>query len=136
MNIIEPIWVALQCAVQKRSPPPGTPMDFRTALQDSWCEKPPGYLQTLVDTMPRRVASFLCARPKRYETGVPVFLALQCNIITAAFGDQLFAHNITVLSTWQKKLFVVEAEGLLQSFILRYISKMEGGNDRPQLMTY
>ncbi|GBO24184.1 hypothetical protein AVEN_89479-1 [Araneus ventricosus] len=68
MNIIEPIWVALQCAVQKRSPPPGTPMDLRTALQDSWCEKPPGYLQTLVDTMPRRVASLLWARfgPKRY----------------------------------------------------------------------
>ncbi|GBN95713.1 hypothetical protein AVEN_78742-1 [Araneus ventricosus] len=68
MNITEPIWVVLQCAVQKRSPPPGTPMDFRTALQDSWCEIPPGYLQTLVDTMPRRVASLLCARvgPKRY----------------------------------------------------------------------
>ncbi|GBN53017.1 hypothetical protein AVEN_156431-1 [Araneus ventricosus] len=52
MNIIEPgfiIRVALQCAVQKRSPPPGTPIDLRTALQDSWCEKPPGYLQTLVD---------------------------------------------------------------------------------------
>ncbi|GBN48796.1 hypothetical protein AVEN_225722-1 [Araneus ventricosus] len=68
MNIIEPIWVALQCTVQKRAPPPGTPMDLRTALQDSWCEKPPGYLKTLVDTMPRRVASLLCARvgPKRY----------------------------------------------------------------------
>ncbi|GBM88368.1 hypothetical protein AVEN_54356-1 [Araneus ventricosus] len=68
MNIIEPIWVALQCAVQKRSPPHGTPMDLRTALQDSWCEIPPGYLQTLIDTMPRRVASLLCARvgPKRY----------------------------------------------------------------------
>ncbi|GBM64357.1 hypothetical protein AVEN_11010-1 [Araneus ventricosus] len=34
MNIIEPIWVALQCAVQKRSPPPGTTMHFRTALKD------------------------------------------------------------------------------------------------------
>ncbi|GBL88132.1 hypothetical protein AVEN_117738-1 [Araneus ventricosus] len=33
MNIIEPIWVALQCAVQKRSPPHGTPMDLRTVLQ-------------------------------------------------------------------------------------------------------
>ncbi|GBM13557.1 hypothetical protein AVEN_123974-1 [Araneus ventricosus] len=68
MNIIEPIWVALQCAVQKRSPTPGTPMNLRTALQDSWCEKPPGYLQTLVDTMPCRVASLMCARvgPKRY----------------------------------------------------------------------
>ncbi|GBL79117.1 hypothetical protein AVEN_92369-1 [Araneus ventricosus] len=42
MNIIKP----LQCAVQKRSPPPGTPMDLRTALQDSWCEKPPGYHAT------------------------------------------------------------------------------------------
>ncbi|GBO19781.1 hypothetical protein AVEN_180313-1 [Araneus ventricosus] len=68
MNIFEPIWVALQCAVQKRSPPPGTPMDLRISLQDSWCEEPPGYLQTLVDTMPRRVASFLCAHvgPQRY----------------------------------------------------------------------
>ncbi|GBL93962.1 hypothetical protein AVEN_76687-1 [Araneus ventricosus] len=45
-HVIEPIWVALQCAVQKKSPPPGTPMDLRTALQDSWCEKPPEYLQT------------------------------------------------------------------------------------------
>ncbi|GBN09884.1 hypothetical protein AVEN_158685-1 [Araneus ventricosus] len=68
MNIIELIWVALQCAVQKRSPPPGTPMDLRTALQDSCCGKPPGYLQTLVDTMPRCVVSLLCARvgSKRY----------------------------------------------------------------------
>ncbi|GBO02265.1 hypothetical protein AVEN_260025-1 [Araneus ventricosus] len=78
MNIIAPIWVVLQCAVQERSPPPRTPMDLRTALKDSWCEKPPGHLQTLVDTMPRRVASLLCARvdPKRYDTGVKVFLAL------------------------------------------------------------
>ncbi|GBM24813.1 hypothetical protein AVEN_186656-1 [Araneus ventricosus] len=62
MNIIEPIWVDLQCAVQKRSAPPCTPMDLRTALQDSWCEKHPDYLQTLVDTIPRRVASLLSAR--------------------------------------------------------------------------
>ncbi|GBM55594.1 hypothetical protein AVEN_222016-1 [Araneus ventricosus] len=60
MNIIEPIWVALQCALQKRSPPPGTLMDLRTALQDSWCGKPSGYFQTLVDTLPRRVAALLC----------------------------------------------------------------------------
>ncbi|GBN75363.1 hypothetical protein AVEN_204952-1 [Araneus ventricosus] len=65
MNIIEPIWVALQCAVQKRFPPPCTPTDLRTALQDSWSEKSPGYLQTLVDTMPRRVASLLCANDIR-----------------------------------------------------------------------
>ncbi|GBN21521.1 hypothetical protein AVEN_74958-1 [Araneus ventricosus] len=60
MNIIEPIGVALQYSVQKTSPTPGNPMDLRTALQDSLCEKPPGYLQTLVDTMPRRVG------PRRY----------------------------------------------------------------------
>ncbi|GBM60979.1 hypothetical protein AVEN_127503-1 [Araneus ventricosus] len=68
MNIIEPIWVALQCSVQKRSPPPGTLLDLRTVLQDSWCGKPPGYRQTLVYTMPRRVAALLCTRvdPKRY----------------------------------------------------------------------
>ncbi|GBM04225.1 hypothetical protein AVEN_41038-1 [Araneus ventricosus] len=36
INIIEPIWVALQCAVQKRFPPPGTPMDLPTTLQDTF----------------------------------------------------------------------------------------------------
>ncbi|GBM03726.1 hypothetical protein AVEN_134946-1 [Araneus ventricosus] len=41
MNIIEDIRDALLHAVEKRSPPPRTPMDFLTALQDSWCEFPP-----------------------------------------------------------------------------------------------
>ncbi|GBN90185.1 hypothetical protein AVEN_36200-1 [Araneus ventricosus] len=50
MNIIEPIWDVLFRRDLHH-------LDLRTALQDSWCEKPPGYLQTLVDTMPRRVAS-------------------------------------------------------------------------------
>ncbi|GBO27968.1 hypothetical protein AVEN_201141-1 [Araneus ventricosus] len=68
MNIIEPIWDALQCAVQKRSPPPYTPMDLWTVLQDSWCELPPGYLQTLVEIIPDRIAALLLARgdPTRY----------------------------------------------------------------------
>ncbi|GBN59397.1 hypothetical protein AVEN_202010-1 [Araneus ventricosus] len=68
MNIIEPIWDALQHAVQKRSPPPRPPMDLWTVLQDSWCELPPGYLQTLVEIMPRRIAALLRARgdPTRY----------------------------------------------------------------------
>ncbi|GBN39395.1 hypothetical protein AVEN_154332-1 [Araneus ventricosus] len=44
MNIIEDIRDALLHAVEKRSPPPRTPMDLLTALQDSWCEFPPGYL--------------------------------------------------------------------------------------------
>ncbi|GBN74011.1 hypothetical protein AVEN_189294-1, partial [Araneus ventricosus] len=53
---------ALLHAVEKRSPPPRTPMDLLTALQDSWCEFPPGYLQTPVESMPRRFASLLRAR--------------------------------------------------------------------------
>ncbi|GBO23884.1 hypothetical protein AVEN_254308-1 [Araneus ventricosus] len=59
---------ALLHAVEKRSPPPRTPMDLLTALQDSWCEFPPGYLQTPVEFMPRRFASLLRARggPTRY----------------------------------------------------------------------
>ncbi|GBN03619.1 hypothetical protein AVEN_206130-1 [Araneus ventricosus] len=59
MNIIEDIWDALLHVVEKRSPPPRTPMDLLTALQDSWCEFPPGYLQTLVESMPHRFASLL-----------------------------------------------------------------------------
>ncbi|GBM16811.1 hypothetical protein AVEN_9395-1 [Araneus ventricosus] len=68
MNVIEDIRDALLHAVEKRSPPPHTPMDLLTALQDSWCEKPPGCLQTLVETMPRLVAALLRARggPTRY----------------------------------------------------------------------
>ncbi|GBM78779.1 hypothetical protein AVEN_81952-1 [Araneus ventricosus] len=65
MNIIEYIWDALLHADEKRSPPPRTPMDLLTALQDSWCEKPPGYLQTLVETMLRRVTALLRARGNR-----------------------------------------------------------------------
>ncbi|GBL99748.1 hypothetical protein AVEN_249775-1 [Araneus ventricosus] len=61
MNIIEDIRDALLHAVEKRSPPPRTPMDLLTALQDSWCEFPPGYLQTPVESMLRRFASFLRA---------------------------------------------------------------------------
>ncbi|GBO06920.1 hypothetical protein AVEN_148842-1 [Araneus ventricosus] len=68
MNIIEDIREALLHVVEKRSPPPRTPMDLLTALQDSWCEFPPGYLQTPVESMPHRFASLLRARggPTRY----------------------------------------------------------------------
>ncbi|GBN69484.1 hypothetical protein AVEN_20800-1 [Araneus ventricosus] len=68
MNIIEDIRDALLHAVEKRSPPLRTPMYLLTALQDSWCEFPPGYLQTPVESMPRRFASLLRARggPTRY----------------------------------------------------------------------
>ncbi|GBM61728.1 hypothetical protein AVEN_120573-1 [Araneus ventricosus] len=80
MNIIEDIWDALLHAVEKKSPPPRTPMDLLIALQDSWCEFPPGYLQTLVESMLRHFASLLRVRggPTRNQEGVPVFLALQC----------------------------------------------------------
>ncbi|GBM47511.1 hypothetical protein AVEN_211132-1 [Araneus ventricosus] len=68
MNIIEDIRDALLHAVETRTPPPRTPMDFLTALQDSWSEFPPGYLQTPVESMPFRFASLLRARggPTRY----------------------------------------------------------------------
>ncbi|GBO10469.1 hypothetical protein AVEN_118058-1 [Araneus ventricosus] len=68
MNIIEDIRDALLHAVEKRSPPPRTPMDLLTALQDSWCEFTSGYLQTPVESMPRRFVSLLRARggPTRY----------------------------------------------------------------------
>ncbi|GBN64885.1 hypothetical protein AVEN_7505-1 [Araneus ventricosus] len=68
MNIIEDIRDALLHAVEKRSPPPRTPMDLWTVLKDEWCELPPRYLQTLVESMPHRVAALLCVRggPRRY----------------------------------------------------------------------
>ncbi|GBN38895.1 hypothetical protein AVEN_153222-1 [Araneus ventricosus] len=68
MNIIEDIRDALLHVVEKRSPPPRTPMNLLTVLKDSWREVPPGYLQTPVESMPRRFASLLRARggPGRY----------------------------------------------------------------------
>ncbi|GBM07887.1 hypothetical protein AVEN_96502-1 [Araneus ventricosus] len=67
-NIIEDIRDALLHSVENRSPPPRTSMDLLTALQDSWCEFPPGCLQTLVESMPHRFASLLRAHggPIRY----------------------------------------------------------------------
>ncbi|GBM39305.1 Multiple inositol polyphosphate phosphatase 1 [Araneus ventricosus] len=61
MNIIEDIRDALLHAAENRSPPPRTPMDLWTVLKDEWCELPPRYLQTLVESMPHRVAALLCA---------------------------------------------------------------------------
>ncbi|GFY08734.1 transposable element tcb2 transposase [Trichonephila clavipes] len=68
MNIVEQIWDALQRAVQKRSPPPLTPIDLWTALQDVWCQLPPEQLRTIIEYMPRHVATLLRARgcPTRY----------------------------------------------------------------------
>ncbi|GFW86851.1 transposable element tcb2 transposase [Trichonephila clavipes] len=61
-SIIEYIWDTLQRAVQKRSTPPLTPTDLWTTLQISWCQLPPALLQTLIESMPRRVAPLLRAR--------------------------------------------------------------------------
>ncbi|GBM99738.1 hypothetical protein AVEN_237665-1 [Araneus ventricosus] len=62
MNIIEDIWDALLHAVEKRSPPPRTPMDLLTALKDSWCQLPSEYFKTLVESMPRHIPALLRAR--------------------------------------------------------------------------
>ncbi|GBO33701.1 hypothetical protein AVEN_124638-1 [Araneus ventricosus] len=62
MNIIEDIRDALLHAVEKRSLPPRTPMNLLIALKDSWCGKPRGCLQTIVEAIPSRVAALLRAR--------------------------------------------------------------------------
>ncbi|GBM72150.1 hypothetical protein AVEN_82111-1 [Araneus ventricosus] len=68
MNIIEDIRDDFLHAVENRFPPPRTPMDLWTVLKDEWCKLPPRYLQTLVESMPHRVAQLLCVRvdPTRY----------------------------------------------------------------------
>lgn len=58
---MEHIYDVLKQAVEKRSPPPLTPFDLWTAFQDSWCELPPRYIQTLVKCMPRHVAASSCS---------------------------------------------------------------------------
>ncbi|GFS70940.1 transposable element Tcb2 transposase [Trichonephila clavipes] len=96
MNITEYIWGALQCANQKRSPFPLTPTDLWTALQDSCSQLPPAPLQTLIESMPRRVAALLRARggPTRYYAGVPVLLPLQCKcIMPSRHGGTLYSRR-------------------------------------------
>ena len=67
MNIIEDIWNALQCAVQKRSPPPPALVDLWTALQDAWHQFASALLQTLVESMPGHIVSLLHARGALYD---------------------------------------------------------------------
>ncbi|GBM76029.1 hypothetical protein AVEN_53904-1 [Araneus ventricosus] len=64
MNIIEDIRDALLHVVENRSPPPRSPMDLWTVLKDEWCELPPRYLQTLVESMPHSVAALLWSESK------------------------------------------------------------------------
>ncbi|GFX03730.1 HTH_Tnp_Tc3_2 domain-containing protein [Trichonephila clavipes] len=49
-------------SVMNRSPPLLTPTDLWTALPDAWCQLPPALLQTLLESMPHRVAELLRAR--------------------------------------------------------------------------
>lgn len=60
-NINEHIRNALQRAVRNRTPSLLIPMDFCAALQDSWRESSPRYLQTFLESMLHPVAALLCA---------------------------------------------------------------------------
>ncbi|GBN80466.1 hypothetical protein AVEN_114159-1 [Araneus ventricosus] len=77
MHIIEDIWDALLHAVENRSLPPRSPMDLWTALQDSWCELPPGYLQTLIESMLRHFCMLVGALHDIRQV-YQFFLAPQC----------------------------------------------------------
>ncbi|GBM93665.1 hypothetical protein AVEN_132448-1 [Araneus ventricosus] len=88
MKIIEDIRDALLHAVEERSP--RNPMDLLTALQDLWCEFPPGYLQTPVKSMPRRFPSLLRAR------GGPDTILRRC---TSFFGFSVYLRSDFLLET-------------------------------------
>ncbi|GBN80201.1 hypothetical protein AVEN_119319-1 [Araneus ventricosus] len=76
MNIIEDIRDALLHVVENRSPTPRTPMDLWTVLKDEWCELPPRYLQTLVESIPHRVAALLCVFTVLGEHGIGASMIL------------------------------------------------------------
>lgn len=59
MNTIEYIWYVLQSTVEKRSLSPQTPTDLQTALQHSWYEFPPSYIQILIESISRPLANNL-----------------------------------------------------------------------------
>ncbi|GBN99506.1 hypothetical protein AVEN_20448-1 [Araneus ventricosus] len=72
---------------QSRRP---TRVPLLTALQDSWCELNPGYLQTPVEYMPRRFASLLRAR------GGPNRILRR---FTSFFGTSVYFDNLIKLIT-------------------------------------
>ncbi|GBN77291.1 hypothetical protein AVEN_38300-1 [Araneus ventricosus] len=92
--------------VEKRSPPPRTPMDLWTALQDSWCELPPGYLQTLIESMSRRVAALLRAGGALHDISqvYQFFWLLSVYDLINTYSDNKQAHKIDISLFYQTKV--------------------------------
>ncbi|GBN19131.1 hypothetical protein AVEN_163967-1 [Araneus ventricosus] len=113
MNIIEDIRDALLHAVENISPPPRTPMDLWTVLKDEWCELPPRYLQTLVESMPHRVAALPCVPWHSYIEEDSVRLSSirsgYCDEISWVYDIAVAAH-LHVLAAVLPGLSVAQAQ--------------------------
>ncbi|GBN43484.1 hypothetical protein AVEN_259538-1 [Araneus ventricosus] len=118
MKIIEDIRDALLHAVEKRSRQPSTPIDLLTALQDSLCEFPPGYLQTPVESMPRRFASFLRALGARRDIKnvYQFFWLFSVNIFVVTVGLNIQEHPI----------FYIVDQGLDQKYPFWFLREARG----------
>ncbi|GBL64292.1 hypothetical protein AVEN_79701-1 [Araneus ventricosus] len=99
MNIIEPIWVACVCCSEEISATwhscgfcglPCRIHGVKRLTQDT--------LQTLVDAMPRRVASLLCARVDLVILDrCTSFLALPVYFLLETKLDYFFFSSLTIL---------------------------------------
>lgn len=62
MNIIEHVWDQLDALVRTRNPLPRNKDELWQAIQEEWANFPRTALNTLFESMPRRVAALLKAR--------------------------------------------------------------------------
>ncbi|CAK5267780.1 unnamed protein product [Mycena citricolor] len=62
MNIIEHVWSHLDKKVRKRKPLPSNVEQLWTALQEEWARIDEGYIESLYDSMPRRIRALIAAK--------------------------------------------------------------------------
>ena len=66
LNPIKNFWMVLKKAIRKRCPPPKTLSDLPAVISEEWGEIPIEIVQTLIESMPRRVKQVIKAQ--RFST--------------------------------------------------------------------
>ena len=62
LNPIENLWMVLKKAISKRCPPPKTLSDLQAVIRVGWEKIPIEIVQTLIESMPRRVKQVIKAQ--------------------------------------------------------------------------
>ena len=62
LNPIENLWIVLKNAISKSCPPPKTLFDLQAVIREEWEKIPMEIVQTLIESMPRRVKQLIKAQ--------------------------------------------------------------------------